>query len=294
MRALCVVCLLVCASGARAQEEEARALFQGGVRAAAAERWDEAIDQFQRSLALVERPGTIYNLAVALDRAGRAREAVTALDGYFQIAPSDDPRMTEAQALRTDLASRVPTLTLTVSPEDATVHIDGSLREGSGAQRTYTLDPGAHTIVVSADGYTERSIDVSATGGPIAETVALAPGEGSARSSGSGGIGTLGIVGIATAGAGLAAGAIAIATGVMARSIYDELDQRCGTSPCPPGNEGDIEEGRTLASVSIALAVIAGAAGIAGVTLFAIDLSSDGATAALELRPNGAALRARF
>lgn len=276
------------ASAAHAQEEEARALFSQGVEAASAERWDEAIDRFQRSFALIERPGTAYNLAVALDRAGRAGEAAEMLETYFRIAPADDSRMAEAQALRTELASRLATLTLTVSPEDASVEIDGTPREGSGGVRTYALDPGAHTIVVAADGYATQSINVSALGGPLAHTVTLVAG------SSGGGLGALGIAGIALAGLGLASGGVAIGTGVVAKSVHDDLEARCG-GPCPPGNESDIEQGRAMAATSIAFTVIAGVAGIVGVTLLAIELGSGGgSSAALELRPNGVGVRARF
>jgi hypothetical protein len=146
-------------------------LFEQGVAAMQAEHPQEAVDLFRRSFAIVERPATAYNLAVALERTGRVRDAVAALEEYFRVAPEDDGRRSDAAAMRTDLTARIVDVTLRVEPEDATVEIDGEAREETGAERNYVLDPGSHTLVISADGFVTETLLVAASG---AQEVSLA------------------------------------------------------------------------------------------------------------------------
>lgn len=183
MRSLAFVLVLVIAAPADAQDaRRARALFEQGVAAASAERWEEAIDRFRRSFELVERPATAFNLAVALDRIGDAPGANAALDDYFRVAPADDPRRADANALRQDLAARAPVeLTLSVQPPDAIVEIDGQARDETGAERTYALAPGTHTLTVRAEGYATEMLQVEAIAGtPLVRAVDLSVPVGAA------------------------------------------------------------------------------------------------------------------
>jgi hypothetical protein len=143
----------------RAQEAEARALFEQGRGHAEAEQWIEALDAFRRSRAVAERPTTIFNIATTLIRLGRAQEAIATIAELEQVA---DPRqhaqlLRDAAQIRQQAEASLRHVTLRVSPEAATVEVDGLVLAGSGAERTMTLDPGAHTMVVALDGYqTER------------------------------------------------------------------------------------------------------------------------------------------
>ena len=64
---------------ARAQTAQetalARALFEEGVVAADAQRWDEAAERFERAYGLKATPGIAYNWASALVELGRLVEA---------------------------------------------------------------------------------------------------------------------------------------------------------------------------------------------------------------------------
>jgi hypothetical protein len=298
--AAALLAVLLTAGTASAQDaSQARQLFEQGVSAAASQRWTEAIDAFTRSFAIVERASTAYNLAVALGRVDRVRDALGALEDYFRLANASDSgeaeRHQQATELRTRLEGRVARLTLTVAPEDATVEIDGTAVEGSGATRELTMDPGAHVIrVVSGDDSEEVSVTLAA-GEAATRSVSLGggavdtppPAQPAAR--GGDPLGMLGIVGIAIAGVGVAAGAAAIGTGVASNDIYNGLIERCGPDhdACPPGSEGDISTGSSLAWASTALTIVAGVAVAAGVTLFAIDLAdgSGSERAQLEITP---------
>ncbi len=143
----------------RAQEAEARALFEQGRAHAEAERWIEALDAFRRSRAVAERPTTIFNIATTLIRLGRAQEALATIAELERVA---DPRqhariLADAAEIRRQAEASLRHVTLHVSPADATVEVDGELVAGDGAERTMVLDPGAHAVVVSATGHaTER------------------------------------------------------------------------------------------------------------------------------------------
>jgi hypothetical protein len=206
----------------------ARALFEEGVAAASAESWTEAVDKFRQSFALVERPATAFNLAIALDRLGLISEANAALDDYFRVAPRNDPRRADATALRNDLASRTPIeLTLTVAPDDAIVEVDGRVQEGSGSERTVAIPPGAHTVTVRAEGHTTEMIQIDAVAGePLARAVELAvqtQGRGPAeRARGGGGGDPLPWVVVGASAAVLVAGVVLLAVGrVDAATVED-------------------------------------------------------------------------
>lgn len=143
----------------RAQEAEARALFEQGRGLAEAEQWVEALDAFRRSRAVAERPTTIFNIATTLIRLGRAQEAIATIAELERLA---DPRqhaqlLRDAAQIRQQAEASLRHVTLRVSPEAATVEIDGQVVTATGVERAVTLDPGAHTVVVALDGYqTER------------------------------------------------------------------------------------------------------------------------------------------
>lgn len=165
---------------AAAQEDEAearaRTLFEQGFEAGQRGHWEEAADLFRRSREVLDRPSTMYNLALALSHTGESRAAVETLDEYFAAARPDDARMEDARTLRERLEPRIARLRLTVVPADANVEVDGR----ATSSREIVLDPGPHTIVVAADGYARETVElVAASGDRIDRAVELAVGSGS-------------------------------------------------------------------------------------------------------------------
>lgn len=138
-----------------ARAAEARALFEQGRAAADGERWVEALDAFRRSHAIMERPSILFNIASTLIRLGRAREAIATIEALEALAdPVRDARLlSDSAAIRRQALDSLRHVTLRVRPDDATVDVDGQVLEGSGAERSTTLDPGAHAVVVRAEGY---------------------------------------------------------------------------------------------------------------------------------------------
>ncbi len=66
--------------------QEARVLFDAGVGASGAERWDQARDYFKRSLALAQKATTLLNLAIAEVKLGLGHEALATLDTFDRVA----------------------------------------------------------------------------------------------------------------------------------------------------------------------------------------------------------------
>ncbi len=175
-----VVTLLVCslaASGAHAQtsEAEARARFEAGRTHARAERWADALLEFQASEALAARAVTEFNIAATLLRLGRAREALAMVETLEARSDLDDRIAGDVVSLRAAARDAIRTLAIAVSPPSARVEVDGAVIEGSGSPRAIPLDPGPHTIVVTAPGFTEHRATLAADAVTLGVELAALP-----------------------------------------------------------------------------------------------------------------------
>lgn len=159
VRIIVVVAMLLATLPARAQDVappteettalEARTLFEEAVRMSREERWAEALDLFRRSRALMPRPSTLFNIAIALDRLGRARESIAAIDEYLTISDParDEADRREAMRLRVEAEARVAHLTVSVGAPGATIELDGTPIE---PDTEVLADPGDHVLVAGA------------------------------------------------------------------------------------------------------------------------------------------------
>jgi hypothetical protein len=155
--------------------ERAHALFDQGVALTQEERWTEALDAFRASRALVERPSTLFNIATTLQRLGRNRDAIDAVDAFVAAADPvrDGAQIDQARALRVALRESLAEVTVHLRPGTAEVFVDARpapAREGETDARTVELDPGEHVIEARSPGFTSTSLSVT-----------LAPGERSDR-----------------------------------------------------------------------------------------------------------------
>ncbi len=177
---LVVAAWLACASGALADDREdaARALFDRGVELSEQERWGEALEYFRRSRDLVDRPSTVFNMAVAELRLGQPTVGIASLDAYLASTednPAEEHRRAEATRLREIARASVVTLHLEIVPPDAEVRVDGTAITVEGPSRDIEIDPGTHRIQVTADGYEPSGFELSVLEGEQAErAVALA------------------------------------------------------------------------------------------------------------------------
>src|SRR5262245_43471797 len=156
---------------------QARQLFERGVAALAGQRWLEAEALFRRSVELIPRSSSLYNLALSLFEQARYRECVAVIDRTLANADERDLARSRTPALR--LRERallaVARYTLTLEPADAVVRIDGGEPLAGGAERELLLDPGAHRVAISAPGYQAQELALELKGAELASgRVALA------------------------------------------------------------------------------------------------------------------------
>ncbi|MBW2462243.1 MAG: PEGA domain-containing protein [Deltaproteobacteria bacterium] len=161
-----------------ATAEEARELFGRGVELSREERWGEAIEYFRRSAAVAPRPSTTFNIALALLRLGKPNEAKAMLTLYLTQSEGierEDVRRAQSAELMDLAESSIATLTLEVSPPETALRVDGVLVEGAGGTRVLSLDPGAHAIRGTLEGFTPGTLELSLLeGAQVAESLSLA------------------------------------------------------------------------------------------------------------------------
>ncbi|MBX3270160.1 MAG: PEGA domain-containing protein [Sandaracinaceae bacterium] len=175
---------IACSAVARAQdpgpEDDARALearghFEEGRSLAAARRFGEAAQAFERSFALSERPSTRFNLAVCLFALERYVAASDALERFLAMEGADDDPASAADARRmlAHARARLARLIVEVEPADATVTVDGAPLEG-GAVRERAIDPGTRTVRASAPHRATAVLELTvAPGGELRRAIAL-------------------------------------------------------------------------------------------------------------------------
>jgi hypothetical protein len=166
------------AARAQGATDEARELFLKGVQMADEQRWGEAVQYFRQSRELMDRDSTVFNLAVALFRAGKYRDAITAFEEFLGMVDPKAPAQvkSEAQGFLRKARASVAKVQLTVSPENAVVSVDGETLEGTGSQRELILDPGPRRLRIEAPSFLPQTIRLSLMSGAEASTqVELVP-----------------------------------------------------------------------------------------------------------------------
>jgi hypothetical protein len=159
--------------------ERARAEFDRGVLLSQEERWAEALEAFRESRALVERPSTVFNIATALQRLGRDRDAIDAVDAFLAIADPmrDGAQIDQARTLRGVLRETVAEITLRLRPGTADVSVDARASAPRGDEsdvRVLELDPGEHVVEVRAPGYRPSAVTITlASGEHVTREIAL-------------------------------------------------------------------------------------------------------------------------
>lgn len=134
----------------------ARDAFKQGSAFAADLQWGAALVAYERSTKLRPHPWTTYNIGVcerALGQYVRARATFSrALAERRPDATLPDATVMDVQRFIREIDGLVATLTLHVTPADATVTIDGVAVNTKDALRV-VLDPGSHVVTVAHEGF---------------------------------------------------------------------------------------------------------------------------------------------
>jgi tetratricopeptide (TPR) repeat protein len=90
---------------------------------------------------------------------------------------------------------------------------------------------------------------------------------------------------VATLGVGVAVGAGALITGLVAHGIYQDLESDCPMDACDPARESDADTGNALAVTSTVLTAVAGSlAVVALILLFTVDQNDEEQATATSFR----------
>jgi len=138
-------------------------MFETAVEKSARGEWNDALELFVRSRALVDRPVTALNQALMLARLSRMREAIIVLAEAQALtrAPEDDEMVSRIEQLRAEIAPLVGELVVRVEPANAVLSIDG-VEQPAVAVGTYTvaLDPGPHRVEAKAQAHASSFVEL--------------------------------------------------------------------------------------------------------------------------------------
>lgn len=165
MRAKCLLttlAIVLSASSAFAQHIDpaaAERLFQDARSAVAEGHYDAACPMFAESYRLDPAPGTMLNLGDCEEQQGQLAKAWEHFRQVYDELPSSDERRAEAKARADAVEPRIPKLRV-VATHGANVVRDGVTLGPASLGVSLPVDPGAHTIVVTAQGHQKRSYEV--------------------------------------------------------------------------------------------------------------------------------------
>ena len=155
--ALCVAVLVACASWSviAGDKEEAKQLFDAGLKLMHLDDFAGASANFERSVALYPTQNSLFNLAncyKALQRYGDALAVIERLKRDF--SGKLKPEIKEAvERQQQDIQSLVARLTLRTVPADATIKIDGKDVGQGPTLGPLLLGPGEHEIEAARPGH---------------------------------------------------------------------------------------------------------------------------------------------
>jgi hypothetical protein len=319
-RFLAAIVLGACLSAhaiASAQEPEPqgyRELVREGLQEFDRGNWSEAYAAFKRAHAVFPNARTQRSLGVS---AFEARRYVTALD-HLRAALEDGRRpltpeqRAEVESFIARADGYVARLSLTVTPLEATVAVDGGAAVPVSAETELLLDPGIHDLVFTAPGSESERIRLEVVAGeqrPLHVTLrdpavtAGTPARGSAsveptmRVEADRPPARLGPYLVLGAGGALLIGAAV--TGLLAQSAADELEDNCDQNGCDPSLETTRDRGEALETATNVLLGVGAAAVVAGGVWWLLQSASapdERASAAFGCGPTGCAVsyRGRF
>ena len=297
-----LVSFMLCASMSAALDgddrDKARAL---------AEQAGDALDarKFKHAIELVTQAEALYHAPTHLLIAAEAHEGLGALveaaELYERIVaeplPAGSPAafksaQNDATTRIRALIARIPSLLVRVSPASAgaVVTLDGKPFEGGG-DAAKRVNPGKHTIRVTASGFQDYEKTVELSRGGVATIEIKLEREGAEaqpaepepvkttqpvealpppdRASGSK---VPAFVAFGVGAVGLGVGAV---TGKMSLDRVSELDDACPDKRCPSGRQSDIDDAKMLGTIST-VGFGVGVLGIgAGVVLLVMSGSSE-------------------
>jgi len=296
----------------QADRDAARQAALDGISAYNRQDYATAMDRLQRAEALFHAPVHLRYMALSLERQNHNREALEVWRRLSQetLESSAPPVFREA----VDEARRaVPRLEATFgrlaielsnAGSDATVQINGETVALADLAAARLVAPGPQRVVARRPGFREITREVTTRAGatervnltfePEVSAVVAPPPEPEPQYTTRRVSSPLRTVGIITGGVGLALAVVGVATGVMAQSEFDGLEQACPNRQCTTASDlarrDDVD---SLASTSTVMLLSGGALAAAGVVLFLVGAPRT-ETVRVGMRGQGLDLTVRF
>ena len=155
------------AAGGRSVSAEivlARALFAEARAAEEAKDWALAASKLREAIAIKETGGLRFHLAYCEEQQGQLVEALVDYERSddLTVGTSEEFRA-QLPAKRESLRRRIPTVTLLVppTPPNVTLTVDGHPMPPAVLGKPIPLNPGRHTLVVSAPDHAAFTTQVS-------------------------------------------------------------------------------------------------------------------------------------
>lgn len=156
----------------------AKAQFEFGLEQYQNKDFLTALAAFEASYRLRKSAAALFNIAMcqnAVFRYIESYESFLLLLTENNFAKDDEMKKL-AETAMLDILRKVGLVTLDGLADEAEVSVDGKVRVISGNNPVVLVEPGAHTIVVSKQGYLSKQIGVAATpGGHFSMNATLVP-----------------------------------------------------------------------------------------------------------------------
>jgi PEGA domain len=135
----------------------ARDLFRDGVRLAAEEKWEAALDAYQRSMSLRPSNLTRYSIAIIQEKMGRLVEATENLRVFLAEDHDSSTRryLPNARDMVHQLERRIARIKVIIpgKPRGAQLFIDGEPIPDAAVGVHRPVDPGEHRVEVRVPGH---------------------------------------------------------------------------------------------------------------------------------------------
>lgn len=134
-------------------QKEADRFFKSGVALYKEAKYSEALAEFERAYEIAPHPLVLYNIAGCHRELSHYAEAVKAYGQFLEEGKGQVPaaRLTAAQTELDGILARIARVTVTVSPDGATLLVDGT-PIGTLIDMPLILSPGEHKLIAQAPG----------------------------------------------------------------------------------------------------------------------------------------------
>ena len=293
LAASCAAACVLGATGALAQgsgSAEAEELFKEGRAALDARDYPMACTKLGESNRLERAVGTLISLAQCEEAQNKLASARQHWQEAADFADALQDRLQRGTAARqkfAELDKRVPRLTVTRAPSapaSITVRRDDVTLMPASFGSALPVDPGAHVIVVSAEGHEPKQFEIALAEGE-SKSIAVEPGaeipvrppppETDAGPLKEGDGGSLRIAAYAMGGVGVVGLGLGTIFGLRAKSKWSDAQDGCKPGACGASSaaQANKDSATTSGNVSTVAFIVGGAALATGVVLFVVSRS---------------------